>query len=73
MGCQKNDIVRPDGQVAVVASGKDFECHVCMVLSIDSSGLIVQIDEYYNKRWDEGVAEEKHAVMKTGSLRNCDE
>lgn len=51
------------------ASGKNFECHVCMVMKIDADGLIEKIDEYYNKRWDDGIAEEKYAVMKGASLK----
>lgn len=68
-GRQANDIVRPDGTVAVKASKKDFVCHVCMIFKIDSDGLIVSIDEYYNKRWDDGVAEEEYTVMKGSSLK----
>lgn len=68
-GRQANDIVRPDGEVAVEASGKDFACHVCMVMNIDADGLIEKIDEYYNKRWDDGIAEETYAVMKGASLK----
>lgn len=69
VGKQANDIVRPDGQVAVQASGKDFVCHVCMVLKIDEDALIREIDEYYNKRWDEGVGEGEYGVMKGASLK----
>ena len=69
MGRQANDIVRPDGKVAVEASGKDFVCHVCMVMKIDAEGLVEKIDEYYNKRWDDGVGEEGYAVMKGASLK----
>lgn len=51
------------------ASGNDFVCHVCMVMKIDDSGRIEKIDEYYNKRWDDGVAEEKYVTMKGASLK----
>jgi len=62
-----NDIVRADGQVAVKASGKEFVCHVCFVMAIDEEGKITRIDEYYNRRWDEGVAEEEYMVMRGAS------
>ena len=35
-----NNIIRPDGQDAVEASGKEFVCLVCMVMGIDSDGKI---------------------------------
>jgi hypothetical protein len=61
-----NDIVRPDGQVAVKGTGKDFKAHVCMVLKIDEDGLITRIDEYYNRAWDEGIIDEQYKVIKGG-------
>lgn len=64
VGRSSNDIVRPDGQVAVKASGRDFECHVCMIIAIDANGKITRIDEYYNKLWDQGIREDKYAVLK---------
>lgn len=64
-----NDIVRPDGQVAVKASGKDFKCHIGFVVDIDESGRIKRIDEYYNKRWDDGIPEQDYVVMKGDSLK----
>lgn len=69
MGKCSNDIVRPDGQVAVKASGKHFRCHVCMVMEIDEQGKVKRIDEYYNKRWDDGVREEEYAVLKGASFK----
>lgn len=64
-----NDIVRPNGEIAVKASGKDFKCHVCMVMEIDEEGKISRIDEYYTKRWDDGIGEEEYVVMKGESLK----
>ena len=55
--------------MAVKASGKDFECHVCMVLEIDDDGRIRRIDEYYNKQWDDGVAEQDYTVLKGASMK----
>ena len=69
VGRCSNDIVRPDGQIAVKASEKDFKCHVCMIFDIDQSGKIRRIDEYYNKRWDDGIHETEYAVLKGASLR----
>lgn len=69
VGRQANSIVRPDGQVAVEASGQDFECHVCMVLKIDGHGVIEEIDEYYTKRWDAGIREDGYTVMKGASIQ----
>ena len=69
VGRLSNDIVRPDGQVVVKATGKDFRCHVCMVVEVDQDGLIRRIDEYYNKAWDDGVREAEYVVMKGGSLK----
>lgn len=65
-----NDIVRPDGQVAVKGTGKDFEAHVCMVLRIDRTGKIERIDEYYNKLWDEGRNEESYVRMTGASIES---
>lgn len=65
VGKCSNDIVRPDGQVAVKASGNDFKCHVCMIMEIDENGKIKRIDEYYNKLWDQGIQEDKYAVLGT--------
>lgn len=64
-----NDIVRPDGEVAVKASGKEFVCHVCMVMEIGEDGKIGRIDEYYNRRWDDAIAEAEYAVMKGASRK----
>lgn len=64
-----NDIVRPDGTVAVKASGKDFQCHVCMILKISQDGLIERIDEYYNRRWDDGVPENEYVPMRGSSMK----
>jgi hypothetical protein len=38
-----------------------------MVIEIGEGGLIERIDEYYNRRWDEGVAEGEYAVLKGAS------
>lgn len=62
--------MRPDGQVAVKASGKDFRCHVCMVMEINTEGKIKRIDEYYNKQWDDGVREGEYNVLKGASLKD---
>lgn len=64
-----NDIVRPDGTVAVKGTGKDFKCHTCFILKISQDGLITRIDEYYNKLWDDGIAEGGYTVVKGGSMR----
>ena len=64
-----NDIVRPDGEVAVKASGKDYKCHVCMVMKISEDGLIEKIDEYYNRRWDDGISDALYTVMRGESLK----
>lgn len=64
--------MRPNGEVAVKASGRVFECHVVMVMEIDEGGLVTRIDEYYNRRWDEGVREGEYAVVKGGSLKEVE-
>ncbi len=69
VGRQANDIVRPNGDIAVKASGKDFECHVCMIIAVDDGGRITRIDEYYNKKWDDGIREEKYFVLKGAGLK----
>ena len=51
------------------ASGKEFECHVCMVMKISEDGLIEKIDEYYNRRWDDGVPESSYTVIKGDSIK----
>ena len=60
---QKNDIVRPNGDVVVKASGKRFENHICFVLNINEEGFITKIQEYYNKAWDNGVHMDKYTRM----------
>jgi hypothetical protein len=40
-----------------------------MVIEIDEAGKISRIDEYYNKRWDDGVLESDYAVVKGASLK----
>jgi hypothetical protein len=69
IGRSTNDIVRPDGEVAVKASGRDYKNHLCLVMKIDDDGKIKRIDEYYNKAWDQGVKEEEYTIMKGGSLK----
>ncbi|KAK3707450.1 hypothetical protein LTR37_012092 [Vermiconidia calcicola] len=64
-----NDIVRPDGEVAVKATGKAFECHICMLIRVNEAGKIYRLDEYYNKQWDNGIAEEKYLIMKGQSIQ----
>lgn len=64
IGRLSNDIVRPDGQVAVKATGKEFETHVCMVMTVEDDGRIRTIHEYYNRAWDDGKHESKYAVMR---------
>lgn len=58
-----NDLVRPNGDIAVKASGKDFVCHMCMVVAVDIDGKITRIDEYYNKKWDDGIRENNYIIM----------
>ncbi|KAK3100951.1 hypothetical protein LTR53_018703, partial [Teratosphaeriaceae sp. CCFEE 6253] len=65
-----NDIVRPDGEVAVKATGQAFECHVCMLIRVNEDKKIYRLDEYYNKQWDNGIAEEKYLLMKGKSIRD---
>ena len=65
-----NDIVRPDGQVAVKANGREFVCHVCMVMKIDLEGRITRIDEYYTKIWADGIPDTQYTVMKGPSLKS---
>lgn len=69
IGRHSNDLIRPNGEVAVQATGKDFRCHVCMVLQIDESGKFTRIDEYYNKHWEDGVHEQEYLVMKGASMQ----
>ena len=64
-----NDIVRPDGELAVKGTGRDFKAHVCMILKIDNDGLITRIDEYYNKAWDQGVQEGEYRIVRGASLK----
>ena len=68
-GRTTNDIIRPDGQIAVKATGKDFVCHVCMLFKINGDNEITRIDEYYNKQWDDGIDENQYHVMKGQSLQ----
>lgn len=70
IGNQRNDIVRPDGAVAVKASGQDFKCHVCMIVKISEDGKIQRIDEYYHRYWDEGVQEDEYVRMEGASLKS---
>lgn len=34
-----------------------------MVMVIDAQGKIKRIDEYYNKRWDDGIRERDYTVV----------
>ncbi|KIW43863.1 uncharacterized protein PV06_04922 [Exophiala oligosperma] len=65
-----NDIVRPSGEMAVKATGKQYVCHVCMIVEIDEDGLVTKIDEYYNRQWDDGVAQKDYVVIKGASLKS---
>lgn len=70
IGRQSNDIVRPNGDVAVRASASNFVCHVLMLLKVDDeSGQILSIDEYYNKHWEDGIAEERYIEMVGASIK----
>lgn len=69
-GKTTNDIVRPDGEVAVKATGKNYVCHVCMLFKVNDNNEITRIDEYYNKQWDDGIAESNYHVMKGSSLKS---
>ena len=62
--------MRPSGEVAVKATGKDYVCHVGMILEIDKDGLVTKIDEYYNRQWDDGVAQKDYVVIKGASLKS---
>ena len=65
-----NDIVRPSGETVVKASGNDYKNHVCFVMKINDDGQIVRIDEYYNRKWDEGIHESNYSVFKGASLKD---
>jgi hypothetical protein len=64
-----NDIVRPSGEVAVKASGKDYVCHVCLVAETNEQGRITKMDEYYNRRWDVGIPQETYTFLDGVSLK----
>ena len=70
LGRSSNDIIRPDGQVAVKASGKDFVCHCCALIDIDTDGKITKIDEYYTKRWDDGTPQSEYKEIRGSSMRS---
>ena len=40
-----------------------------MVMKISQDGLIERIDEYYNKRWDDGIPETDYVSMRGSSLK----
>ena len=64
-----NDIVRPGGEVAVTATGKDFVTHTCVLLEINQDGKITRLDEFYNKRWDDGRSERDYNVITGASMK----
>lgn len=68
-GRTTNDIIRPDGQVAVKATGKDFVCHVMFLLDINDQGKIMKIGEFYNKQWDDNRSEADYSIIRGASLR----
>ncbi|RVX70668.1 hypothetical protein B0A52_05318 [Exophiala mesophila] len=70
IGNLSRDLVRPNGDVAIKATGKDYKCHVCMPIQVDEQGLITRIDEYYNKHWDDGIPEEDYLIMKGPSMKS---
>ena len=45
-GTMKHDIVRPNGEIAVKASGRSFDTHVNMVSEMSEEGLITRINEF---------------------------
>jgi hypothetical protein len=40
-----------------------------MLIEIDQGGLVTRIDEYYNKKWDEGIREQQYAVIRGASMK----
>ena len=73
VGRMTNDIVRPNGEVAVKATGKDFVTHTCVLLEIDRYGKIMRLDEFYNKQWDDGRSERDYAVVTGASMKVSDQ
>lgn len=65
-GKMANDLLRTmgSGEVAVKASGKEFETHLCCIMRFDERSRIKRIDEYYTRNWDEGTAEEQYRILK---------
>ena len=51
------------------AHGKEFVCHVCMLMEIDEEGKIRVIDEYYNRVWEDGIAREEYLVLRGSGLK----
>ena len=51
------------------AHGKDFVCHVCMVMEIDGEGKIREIDEYYNRVWEDGIPREEYLVLRGSGMK----
>jgi hypothetical protein len=42
-----------------------------MILKINlETEKIERIDEYYNKRWDDGIREEEYTIMKAASMKS---
>ena len=69
VGCCKNDIVRPDGQVAVKANGRDFVSAVCFCMEVDPVEGIRRIDEYYSKPWWDAIPVEEYTKVTGASMK----
>lgn len=39
-------------------------------MDIDENGKINRIDEYYNKRWDDGIPEQDYVVLTGDSMKS---
>lgn len=38
-------------------------------MAVDDTGRIKRLDEYYIKRWDDGIPEQEYVVMKGDSMK----
>lgn len=71
IGHSKNDIVRPDGQVVVKATHRDFKSHVSFFIKVSDEGKITQIDEYDYRHWGEGIPKEEYTRIGAVSSKDA--
>lgn len=67
-GTFSHDLVRPDGDFLQKASGKDFCFRGIIKLTVNAEGLIIRVDEWYTRNWDESKDEHTYRILQDNHL-----